>query len=192
MAERRSALTRSAAHAGDDARIVVGEEHPFAILQVRAWPERLAAVEAQLAEMLTLFETLPPGRAVDGVGGTLCALGAGRFLLAAANEDAAEAWRMAFQPADAAMTDISHGRTVISVTGESAAELMARCAPLDFDSGAFPPGRVAETAIHHIDVLIRRRGEAHFEVWALRSFAESLVEWLLDAGAELGARFAGS
>ena len=38
--------------------------------------------------------------------------------------------------------------------------------------------------IHHIDVVIHRRAETHFELWVLRSFAEALAEWLLDAGIE--------
>jgi heterotetrameric sarcosine oxidase gamma subunit len=52
---------------------------------------------------------------------------------------------------------------------------------IDLDQAAFPVGHVAQTAIHHIDVLIHRIEEAAFEVWVLRSFSESLVEWLLDA-----------
>ena len=62
----------------------------------------------------------------------------------------------------------------------------------DLDPAVFPAGRVVQTMIHHIDVVIHRRSEAHFDLWVLRSFAESLAEWLLDQGVELGIGFAGA
>ena len=52
---------------------------------------------------------------------------------------------------------------------------------VDLDPAAFPIGRLAQTAIHHIDVLIHRIDERAYEIWVVRSFAESLSEWLLGA-----------
>ena len=48
---------------------------------------------------------------------------------------------------------------------------------------------IAQTAIHHVDVLVHRLTDRSFEIWVLRSFAESIAEWLIDAGAELGIGF---
>jgi sarcosine oxidase subunit gamma len=63
---------------------------------------------------------------------------------------------------------------------------------IDLDPAVFPPGRAAQTMIHHIDVLVHRTAETTFELWVLRSFAESLAEWVLDAGQEFGAAFSAS
>jgi sarcosine oxidase gamma subunit len=43
--------------------------------------------------------------------------------------------------------------------------------------------------IHHIDVLILRPAETEFRLLVLRSLAEALAEWLLDAGLEEGIGF---
>jgi heterotetrameric sarcosine oxidase gamma subunit len=192
MAERLSALAHMTTGAADGASIVLGEERPAAILQIRAWPDTLDTVDAVITQTLGLAAAPPPGTAVTLAGGSLCATGTGRFLLSASADDVAATFRTAFSSADAAVTDISHGRTVLSLEGGAAAELLSRCVALDFDAAVFPPGRVAQTAIHHVDVLIHRLTESRFEIWALRSFAESLAEWLLDAGAGLGVRFRGS
>src|SRR5215210_6478268 len=50
------------------------------------------------------------------------------------------------------------------------------------DPPVFPPGRVAQTMIHHIDVLLHRQKRSSFDLWVLRSFAAALTEWLIDAG----------
>ena len=189
MAERRSALSRTAAPTGDGARVVLAEERPAAIAQIQAWPDTLAAVEAAITQTLEIEEMPAPGCATDYGGGRLLALGAGRLLVSADDEELVARCRAAVSSADAAIIDISHGRTVFSITGVAAAALLSRCVALDVDAAAFPPGRVAETAIHHVDVLIHRQSERRFDIWAPRSFAEALAEWLLDAGAELGLGF---
>jgi sarcosine oxidase gamma subunit len=49
---------------------------------------------------------------------------------------------------------------------------------------------VAQTSVHHVDVLLHRVSSGVYHLWVLRGFAESLAEWILDAGAEFGASFA--
>jgi len=186
MAERRSALAHLSADAGGVARPRISEAQPGAILMLQAWPDTLATVEAVVTQ--TLKADLPAlGHGVPFDGGTILAIGAGRFLLAVGDAGAGKSFREAFSTSDAAVTDISHGRTVLRLEGDAAEELLQHAAPVDFGMKPFPPGRVAQTAIHHVDVVVHRTSEASFEVWALRSFAESLLEWLIDAGADLGA-----
>jgi heterotetrameric sarcosine oxidase gamma subunit len=191
MAERLSALTHVNPGAADGAPLVLSEARPVVALQFQAWPDTLAIVEAVITQTLGLATVPPVGSAVTLAGGSLCAIGAGRFFLFTGSEGTAATFRTAFSSSDAAVTDISHGRTILHLEGDAAAELLSRCVALDLDTAAFPPGRVAQTAIHHVDVLIHRLTESRFEIWALRSFAESLAEWILDAGAGLGVRFRG-
>jgi len=191
MAERISALASLPAHAGDGTRVRLSELRPAAILQIQAWPETLLAVQAMIAETLGIPEAPKPGRAAWFHGGSVAAIGAGRYLLSTTAEEIVARVDAAFPPEDAAVTDISHARTVLRLEGEAAPDLLSRCAPLDFDAKAFPADRVAQTAIHHIDVTIHRLTDTSFEIWALRSFAESLAEWILDAGLELGIGFDG-
>ena len=120
----------------------------------------------------------------------MVAVAPGTFLVAGLTTDLAKLVREALPPTDAAVTDLSHGRTVLSLEGDAAADVLQSCVTLDLS--AFPPGRAAQTAIHHIDVLIHRRSETRFELWALRSFAHALAEWLLDAGLEKGSGSGGT
>ena len=166
--------------------LLLGDVRPAAILQLQAWPDTLSTLEAVVTQMPGGGGLPTTGHATAFGGGMIMALGAGRYVIALYDAEIVASWRTAFSTQDAAIVDLSHGRTILSLEGEAAAELLSRCAPIDLRANAFPPGRIAQTAIHHVDVLIHRRNEAHFDIWALRSFAESLVEWLIDAGAELG------
>ncbi len=176
------------ADAGTSGRgtLLLGEVRPAAILQLQAWPDTLTTVEAVVTQMSGVGSLPTTGYAAAFDGGTIMALGAGRYVIALYDAEIVASWRTAFSTQDAAIVDISHGRTIFSLEGEATAELLSRCAPIDLRAETFPPGCIAQTAIHHIDVLIHRCDESHFDIWALRSFAESLVEWLIDAGAELG------
>jgi sarcosine oxidase subunit gamma len=188
MADRRSALAAFSADTKAEAPLVLSEEPAETIVQIQAWPETTAVVVAVLSQ--TLHADAPaPGRGSVVGNGSLLAIGAGRFLLLSRAGGKGADLVEAFSASDAVVTDISHGRTILRLEGEGAAALLARCVPLDFDAAVFPAGRVAQTAIHHIDVVIHRLSASAFEIWSLRSFAESLVEWMLDAGVELGIAF---
>ena len=110
-------------------------------------------------------------------------------MVAGVSADLVQRLETAIPADDAAVTDLSHGRTILVLEGEAAAPVLSKSVMLDLDFSAFPPGRAAETAIHHIDVMIHRLAETRFEIWVLRSFAEALAEWLLDAGLEEGIAF---
>lgn len=192
MADRASALAALPAHAADAARVSVREVHPAAILQVQAWPNTRSTVDAVLTQLLKIEEVPQVGRAAWFHHGSIASIGAGRYLVSTTALDVVATLGTAFSSQDATVTDISHGRTILRLEGDAAADLLARCVPLDFDAAAFPADRVAQTAVHHVDVLIHRLTETSFEIWVLRSFAESIAEWLIDAGGELGVRFDGS
>lgn len=191
MAERISALASLAPQSHGTPLAVLSELRPAAILQVQAWPDTLEAVESTLSEMLELSGMPPAGSAGWFHNGSLCALGTGRFMVSTTSDAIAESLRIAFAADQATVTDVTHGRTVLRLEGAAAAELLSRCVALDLDAAAFPADRVAQTAIHHVDVLIHRLTDTSFEIWTLRSFAASLAEWMIDAGAEIGVRFEG-
>ena len=58
-------------------------------------------------------------------------------------------------------------------------------------SAGFPPsvfaiGQFALTGIHHTPVLVHRSGEQRYEIYAMRTFALSVWEWLSDAALPFG------
>jgi sarcosine oxidase subunit gamma len=179
MAERRSALAHVEPRIGDRADQRLTEVRPLSILQVQAWPDTHERVRHFLGELLSL-DAPAIGQAVATSDLTVAASAPGRYLIAGNQGDLAQRVEAALPSGDAAVTDLSHGRAILRLEGGDAAAILQTSVLLDLARVAFPPGRVAETPIHHVNVLIHRHSETAFEVWAPRSFALSLAEWLLD------------
>lgn len=185
MADRGSALAHLSHPVAANPQVTLSEIRCGSILQVGAWPDTSQIVEAAIADLLGV--QIPRlGHAYSDPNATLAAIGPGRFLIAGAAPDLAPRFEAALPSADGSVTDLSHGRAVLRLEGSATAALLAKGVALDLHPSAFPPGRAAQTMIHHIDVLLHRRAEAQFHLWALRGFAEALAEWLLDAGLEFG------
>jgi heterotetrameric sarcosine oxidase gamma subunit len=80
---------------------------------------------------------------------------------------------------EVAVLDLSHARWVLRFETTTAAELLARLAPLDFDLSAFPVGSFAQTGINHIGVLIHRLRAERFDVLVPYTWVDSI--WKMDA-----------
>ena len=78
------------------------------------------------------------------------------------------------------VTPLSSGRTRILLEGARAREVLAACALIDFDASHFKPGHFVMTGIHHTPVTIHCIGENSFHIYALRTFALNVWEWLCD------------
>lgn len=177
MAERLSAL---AAVSSGRAGLSLSEAGYRSVVQVQAWPDTLKTVQAVLMSEL-LAEELPPlGSAIKRRDSVVAAISPGRFVLAGP-QDLATRIEGALPASDAAVTDLSHGRVILTLEGEAAESVLQACVMIDLSGAAFASGRVAQTMIHHIDVMLHRVDEKRFDIWVLRSFAQSLAEWILDA-----------
>jgi heterotetrameric sarcosine oxidase gamma subunit len=190
MPEPQSALAHLPRSRPGSAPVTVAELRPAAIVQIAAWPDSLQAVKRILAEVLG--QGVPPlGSLAAGAQGTIAALGPGRYLLVSASPDIVARLADVVAVADGAVTDLSHGRTILSLKGGSAAAILAKGLAIDLHPSVFPPGRVAQSVIHHIDVTVQCRAADHYELMVLRGFAEDFLEWLMDAGLEFGVAFIG-
>lgn len=187
MPERMSALAHRPDSLPTNPVVRLSEIRPGSILQVSAWPDTLGAVEAAIIDLLGV-QAPALGKAHADPNLTVAAIAPGRFLISGMAPDLAMRFAAALPSEDGAVTDMSHGRAILRVEGE-AAELLARAVALDLHPSVFPPGRVAQTMVHHIDVLIHRLTMIRFDLWVARGFAESLLDWLLDAGVEIGVSF---
>ena len=173
MAERLSALAHlAAARRRRRPRHAVGVPRRARSCRSQAWPDTLDARAARIAELLGV-EAPESGSAVAATASTVAAVAPGRFLVAGDADDLAARFEAALPSSDGAVTDLSHGRAILRLEGEAAADVLCEAASRSTSiPRVFPPGRVAQTMIHHIDVLIhpadRRRA---FELWVLRSFA---------------------
>ena len=194
MLEAKSALVSALAKGGRDGadgkrRCRLGELRGYVLLQVAGFPATIAEVERALPPVLgaslpsTLSETVTIG------AGRVLRTGPEQFWIVgpAGNSDDAEAHlRRAIPPAVGAVTALSHSRTRVVIDGACARDVLSKGIPLDFDPDVFRIDQAALTGLHHTPILVHRAGADRYELYAMRSFALSIWEWLADAVLEYG------
>ena len=88
----------------------------------------------------------------------------------------------ALKGAFCSVVDNSSGLTMIHVSGENAAALLATDCPLDLHPRQFKPGQCAQTRLAKAGMTLSPLAdESGFEVIIRRSFADYLLLWLQDA-----------
>ncbi|MGG5811738.1 sarcosine oxidase subunit gamma [Falsiroseomonas sp. CW058] len=90
----------------------------------------------------------------------------------------------------AALTDQSHGRSVIALSGPAWAQALARCCRLDLHPAAFPRGRVVGATVGHVQAVLHATG-AGVELICFSTLAEELLGTLVEAGLTFGVEVAG-
>ncbi len=188
MADIRSALADHAAPGrhgtpGQAPGVVLREVSGAGLVQVAAWPDTVGAAMARLAELAGIAAPETTRIATAGTDVTLFRLAPERFWIAGAAADRLrEAVAGAFAPEEAVVTDLGHSRTVLRVSGPEARAFLARSIAIDLDPAIFPLHSVAQTALHHVGVLVHfaagaPEGDA-FDLYIPRSFALSHWHWL--------------
>jgi methylglutamate dehydrogenase subunit D len=86
----------------------------------------------------------------------------------------------------ASVSDQSHGRVVITVSGPKVPALLAKGSPVDFHPREFPVGAAAVTQMAHIGVHVSRTQEEVYELSLFRGFSEHFWEWLTEQAQEFG------
>jgi sarcosine oxidase subunit gamma len=94
--------------------------------------------------------------------------------------------RAAVGPALGAVTSLSHSRARLVIEGECAREVLAKGVGLDLHPDVFGVHRFAMTGIHHTPALVYRGGVDRYDLYAMRTFARSVWEWLTDSALEYG------
>jgi sarcosine oxidase subunit gamma len=90
-------------------------------------------------------------------------------------------------PTDAGcVTTLDRARTRLLIEGQAARALLGRLVAIDLDPAVFPVHGFAQTAIHHVGGLLFRASEDRYEFLALRTYAASTWEVLLDAARPFG------
>lgn len=195
MLERRSALQEALVLGGRDGASggranTIGEIRGWSLLQVAGFRATIADLEATIARHLTA----PPvqiGTALEIGSRVLMRTGPEQFwVLGPEGDDLVTPLARDISGDIGALTSLSHSRARLFIEGKSARDVLAKGIPLDLDTDEFPVGRFALTGLHHTPILLWRSGASRYEIWAMRSFALALWEWLADAawpsGYEIG------
>ncbi|MDR7303849.1 sarcosine oxidase subunit gamma [Haloactinomyces albus] len=88
----------------------------------------------------------------------------------------------------AAVVDVSANRTILSVAGPKARELLNKGCALDLHPRSFTVDRCAQTLLARAGVTLVCRDTQLPSFWVIvrSSFARYLADWLVDAAAEYG------
>jgi heterotetrameric sarcosine oxidase gamma subunit len=199
MLDRQSALA-AALHqpgrSGSDGNraLRLGEVRGWNLVQVAGFAATASELENVVGAALGV-PPLPPtiGTVGEAGGRRIFRTGPEQFWVTAPAADNLATRLQEVVPATmGAVTSLSHSRTRIFIEGEPAREVLARSIPLDFHPSAFVIGQFALTGIHHTPVLVHRTGEQRYEIYAMRTFARSVWEWLTDAALPFGYEVEGS
>ena len=85
---------------------------------------------------------------------------------------------------DATLSDLSHARTVLRVSGTAWKDLLAKGCPADID--AMAPRDCVASLLSHFTVIIHCVADDSADVYVFRSFGASLWEWLRGGAEEFG------
>jgi len=168
-----------------EAGVVLQEWRPSAIVQING-----AADGEDFCQALGFLEleALPRARrACPGKAATLLWNGPGRWLAVSADAPPARFvndFREALNGSDATVTDLSHARSVVRITGPRACEVLLQGCPLDLE--LFAENDCAASLLGHLSVQLHGLGGGGFDVYGFRSFGVALWEWLVDASLEYG------
>ena len=189
MLERRSALTAGLGRGGRDGarggRLCrLGEVRGWALVQAAGFPatrqEFEERLESVLGELPLGSHSVVPGER------TIFRTGPQQFWIVGPEDGLIERLSGAIGHEIGAVTPLSHSRTRIFIEGGCAADILKKGVALDFHPQVFKPGQAALTGLHHTPVLVHRIREDRFEIYAMRTFALSVWDWLTDAALEFG------
>ena len=147
--------------------------HPLSILTVIARKGSAKAVAA----------------AIDGLkGATVQWAGPDQYFVTAEGrgEGALHAQVKASLGGDGSVSEQSHGRVIIRISGPRARNVLAKGTPVDLHPDEFPLGKSALTQMAHVGVHLSRVGEDDFDLSVFRGFAESFWEWITEQAEEFG------
>jgi sarcosine oxidase subunit gamma len=90
-----------------------------------------------------------------------------------------ERLRQAFNGLHTNVTDVSESRTVISLSGPAARDVLARGISLDLHPRVFGPGQCAQTSMSKANVLLHQVDNTPgYEIYILKSFSDYLWRWI--------------
>ena len=195
MADNRSALA-SAYRVGRIGAVagVIGaslrERRDGKLVQISGWPDSFSSVCSRLAELLTGDIPDDMRHAISSGERSVFRVAPERLWIAGpSNDEVLLQLNSTTLGDEAIVTDISHSRTVLRISGPESETLLNRGLPIDLDPEVFPANAFAQSAIHHVSVMIHRvdtTGDVVFDAYVTRDLAMTFWEWLTEAAAPLG------
>ncbi|OQM77463.1 sarcosine oxidase subunit gamma family protein [Manganibacter manganicus] len=168
------------------AGVTLCEAKQGSILQLTAWPGEEKRMIAAIRSVARLAVPDGAGGGIVKNGKAAFGIAPGKFTVTAEEEGLAEAFAASLKPAIGTVTDLSHGRTIIRISGEKAEWVLAKLFAIDFSLPAFPIGAGRSTVHHDIFAQIQRTDNDSFDIHVFRSFARAFWKLLCHSSEEVG------
>lgn len=165
---------------GENPGIKLERTTPTALVQLSLFPgQQKKALTALKKQGIKEFPE--SGHAALGTKLSFYSLGAGRYLLESATTDLHDSMASAISAEIGSVTDLSSARTVLNVSGGKVATVLAKGIAVDFHQQGFPLGKVVQTKVHEMPVMLVRLEIDQFRLFAFSTYAESTLHWLESA-----------
>lgn len=173
LTEHNEAITSQATA---ESSVQIGERLPVGLWQLAGWDDfDVAAMPALAAlglENPGIFGTLQHGKKAKGF-----LIAPDRLWVETTND------LSHFFSESLTVLDLTHSRTIITIHGSHARDVLAQIAAIDFSAVAFPEGSFRQTGIHGVGVLILCCGEDEFEIYVPVTWARTTWEYLATCAA---------
>lgn len=184
------ALVSGAYGAAGEAGVALTEIRNFDLVQVMARRGKAAEMAKAAKGRFGVAAPGTPG-AVQTADATLIWSGPDQFFVLSKGGKHGMAALAPPLAGSASLSDQSHARVLISVSGVKALAMLAKLSSIDLHADAFAIGAAAATSMDHTSVTLwrgndRADGQAVFNVLVFATFAESLWHTMLDSAAEYG------
>lgn len=170
----------------DGVGVTLSEIAPGSIVQLAAWPGEEKKLMAAISSITGLKLADGAGAGASSDRHAAFGFAPGKFLVTDMAEGLATTVAGKVTSAIGTVTDLSHGRTAIRITGMKAEWVLAKLFAIDFSLAAFPQGSGVSTTHHDIFTQIQRSGPDCFDLYVFRSFAHSFWKMLCHAADEVG------
>ena len=177
MLDRRSALASFPPVASD--AVSLGEARGFTLTQAAGFSTDIeAAISAVTGPLPSTTD-----KSIESNGRVIFRTAPLQFWLVGPEQD-----DLARQLVDKCIvTSLSHSRTRIFIDGYRARDVLAKGIGIDLHPSEFTSGTFAMTGLHHTPILLHCVSQHRFELYAMRTFAANIWEWLTDAALEFTA-----
>lgn len=157
------------------------------VTQVSTWISGVPGLENALASGLGQPAPGPTGQTLQTADGLWMRTGPEEWLLVAGQPgDHLARWRRQVAADVGAVTDLSHARCRIRITGDRCRDTLSKLFPVDLREPAFAPGQVRLTGHHHVPATLHRTGADAFDLYVFTTYALDQLHALEDAALEYG------
>ncbi len=157
------------------------------VVQVSTWPDGIDALCAALRHAVAELPPRVAGQTATTQAGLLVRTGPEEFLLLSEQaRDHVAAVRRHVTSDIGSVTDLSHARCRIHISGDRCLDTLAKLFAIDFRAPAFPLGQTRLTGHHHVPCLLHRLDTDGFDVYVFTTYALDQLATLIDAALEYG------